>query len=287
LPTQVTQQLIRDGLRDLGIAAGDSLILHCSLSSMGYVVGGIEALIDAVLEAVGSEGTVMMPTLPDIYQPFNARTSPSTVGKVSEAFRLRPEALRSHHPSHAVSAIGKRAAELTEGHQHTEPTGPDSPYDRLRRMGGWVVLLGVDHDRNTTLHLAESLADVPYLREAQLQVSEDDGTIRRVAVAKMAYGHREFIALDAGLRSSGLQRMGRIGDAVVRVVCADDLVRYGLDCLQRDPAAFLCCKPRCVFCLWARARIREVRTEVPDPTDWRELSRRWGCGDPRCEVCTV
>jgi len=284
---RVTKYTICDGLRQLGVTSGDIVMMHCSLSSLGYVEGGADALIDAVLETVGDSGTVMMPTLPDIFLPFDPRTSPSTVGKVSEAFRLRSRALRSCHPSHAVAAIGARAAELTEGHEHTDPTGIDSPYDRLRLLRGWIVLLGVDHDRNTTLHLAESLADLPYLRRAELQVIQDDGKIRSVTVERMAYGHREFIGLDRALRSAGIQRIGRIGGAMVRLVRADELVRYGLNLLRRDPAAFLCKKPRCIFCLWARARIRGVQTGEPDDTDWQALSQRWGCADPRCEVCSV
>ena len=283
----MTQNEIRDGLRALGIGPGDLVLLHCSLSSLGHVQGGAEGLIDAVVAAAAPGGTVMMPTLPDIYQPFDAQTSPSTAGKVSEVFRLRPGAVRSNHPSHAMAAIGPRAEEMLIGHEATDPTGPDSPLDRLRLAGGWVVLLGVDHDRNTTLHLVEALAGSPYLRDAVLQVVGDDGAVRDVQEQAMAYGHRAFIGIDRGLTRGGVQRLGRIGRATVRVMRARALVAYGLDLLCHDPAAFLCDKPRCVFCHWARARIREWQTGEPDTTDWQDVSRRWGCGDPRCEVCSV
>ena len=275
------------GLRALGIAPGDDLMLHCSLSAIGWVRGGADGLIDAVLAAVAPDGTALMPTLPDVYQPFEARTSPSTVGRVSEAFRLRPEAVRSNHPSHAVAAIGPRAEELVAGHERTDPTGPDSPYDRLRRWGGLVVLLGVDHDRNTMLHVAEALAASPYLRHATLQVVDEDGAVRDFPVRDMAYGHREFIGLDRRLTAAGVQRLGRIGNAVTRVMRADALVDFTLALLRRDPGALLCRKPRCVFCNWARERIRQAQTGEPDTTDWQDVSRRWGCGDPRCEICTV
>jgi aminoglycoside N3'-acetyltransferase len=228
----------------------------------------------------------MMPTLPDIYRPFDALTSPSTVGKVSEAFRLRPEARRSRHPSHAVAAIGPRAQWLTQGHERVDPTGPDSPYDRLRALDGWIVLLGVDHDRNTMLHLAEALAESPYLRPADLEVVGDDGAVTTVRVPNMAYGHREFIGLDRRLRQAGLQRLGRIGDAVVRAMRSDALIGYCVDLLRREPAALLCAKPSCIFCRWARARLAEQQG-CPDGTDWRQVMAREGCGERRCECCVV
>ncbi|MHB0877257.1 MAG: AAC(3) family N-acetyltransferase [Anaerolineae bacterium] len=291
----MTGEAIRDGLRALGIAAGDSLILHCALSSIGHVVrrvpgeqrGGADALIDGVLAAVGPEGTVMMPVLPDIYVPFDVSRSPSTVGQVSEVFWRRPEARRSRHPSHSVAAIGARARELTEGHEHTLPTGPDSPYERLCRLGGWVLLLGVDQDRNTMLHLAETLAGVPYLRTGHLQVVGEDGAITDFVAPQMAYGHREFIGIDKALRERSLVRLERIGDATVRLMRADALVDFTVDLLHRDPAALLCAKPRCIFCHWARAQIEAARTGRPDETDWPAVTREWGCGDPHCECCVV
>ncbi len=248
---------------------------------------GANGLIDAVLDAVSPGGTVMMPALPDIYTPFDVHTSPSTVGLVSEVFWRRPEAVRSRHPSHSVAAIGPQAAWLTEGHERTEPTGIDSPYDRLRVRNGWIVLLGVDHDRNTMLHLAEALADVPYLRRADLQMVDDAGRVRTVAVPMMAYGHRQFISLDRPLTAAGLQTVGRIGDAVVRVMRAGPLMDFVVGLLKTDPAALLCTKPRCIFCHWARARIVEARDGTPDPTDWPAVTTREGCGDPRCECCVV
>jgi aminoglycoside 3-N-acetyltransferase len=274
------------GLRALGLGGGDTVMLHCSLSSLGRVEGGADGLIDAVLEAVSPDGTVMMPVLPDLYQPFDVHTSPSTVGLVSEVFWRRPEALRSLHPSHSVAAIGARARWLTEGHEDCDPHGIGSPYDRLRSLNGWIVLLGVDHDRNTMLHLAEALAEVPYLRSADLQVVRD-GQVRTVAVRNMAYGHRQFIGLDRRLTEAGLQSLGQIGQATVRLMRSAPLMAYCVNLLREDPGALLCSKPSCIFCRWARARIAEHRDGIADHTDWRAVTEREGCGDPHCECCVV
>ncbi|NPV07094.1 MAG: AAC(3) family N-acetyltransferase [Anaerolineae bacterium] len=279
---------IRDGLRAGGLSPGDSLIMHCSLSSLGHVEGGADTLIDAVLEAVSPGGTVMMPALPDIYRPFDVRTSPSTAGLVSEVFWRRPDAFRSRHPSHSVAAIGPQARWLTEGHEHTDPTGIGSPYHKLyQQEGSWVLLIGVDHDRNTMLHLAEALVRVPYLRTSQLRVVNPDGSASHYRAREMAYGHREFIRIDWPLREANLQRQGIIGNAIVRLIRVRDLVDFAVRLLRSDPAALLCDKPRCIFCLWARAQIRSAQTGQPDETDWPDLTRRWGCGDPHCECCVV
>ncbi len=283
----VTADHISARLRDLGLAPGDMVMMHCSLTSVGRVQGGADGLINAVLDAVSPGGTVMMPALPSIHTPFDVRTSPSTVGLVSEVFRRRPEAVRSRHPSHSVAAIGPQAAWLTDGHERTEPTGLDSPYDRLRARNGWILLLGVDHDRNTMLHLAETLAGVPYLRQGNLQTVDESGGVRTIAVPKMAYGHRQFIGLDRPLTEVGLQSIGRVGDAVARVMRAGPLIEFVVDLLRTDPAALLCSKPTCIFCRWARARVAEVRDGTPDNTDWPTVTAIEGCGVPGCECCVV
>lgn len=262
-------------------------MLHCALSSIGRVERGADGLVDAVLGVVSPAGTVVMPTLPDIYQPFDRRTSPSTVGLVSDVFWRQPEARRSLHPSHSVAAIGPLAERITAGHECTDPTGVASPYDRLLQLDAWIVLLGVDHDRNTMLHLAETLAGVPYLRDVRLQVQDGDGSVRTVDIPRMAYGHRQFISLDRHLTERGLQRVGRIGDAVVRTMRSAPLMDYVVDLLDRDPGALLCSKPSCIFCRWARARIAEVREGIADSVDWEAVTAREGCGDPHCECCVV
>lgn len=284
---EVTGERITRSLRDMGVGEGDALIFHSSLSSLGYVVGGEEALIDAVLEAVGPEGTAMVPCLTDITKPFHPSRSPSTVGRVAETFRLRREAVRSRHPTHSVAAIGAAARYLTEGHERCASCDTGSPYEKLCRLEGWVLLIGVDQDRNTTLHTAETLIDVPYLHTIEVAVISDEGQMEMMRVEKYPMGHREFIGLDKRLREEGIVRVGRVGNAVLRLMPARELIEFGMHLLQGDPMAFLCRKPRCISCRWAEARIKEATLGVPDTTDWDLLSRRWGCDDVNCEVCYV
>jgi aminoglycoside 3-N-acetyltransferase len=271
------------GLTDLGLQPDDVVMLHSALSSLGQVDGGAAAVVEALLSLLGPQGTLMVPTLTDVMQPFSPETSPSTVGQLTEVVRQWPGAVRSRHPTHAVAAIGRQAHYLTAGHEHTLPCGLDSPYGKLGALRGWVLLLGVDQDRNTTWHTAETIADAPYLRTLTVPVQSVNGAIQAVAVPKSPRGHRAFIELDRPLRDAGLLRMGRVGRAVARLMRADEMLAWGGARLREDPAAFLCAKPRCVFCQWARAVLRREAAEV----DWADRMGRWGCADPHCEVCHV
>jgi aminoglycoside 3-N-acetyltransferase len=282
-PPAVRAADLIQGLAALGIHQGDVLLLHSALSSLGRVEGGAPALVEAILRLLGPDGTLLVPTLPDLSQPFSPETSPSTVGRLTEVVRQWPGAVRSRHPTHAISAVGAQARYLTEGHDQTLPCGLASPYGKLGALRGWVLLLGVDQDRNTTWHAAETIADVPYLLTLTVRVAQADGSVREQRLPKSPSGHRAFIELDRGLREAGLLQIGRVGQAVARLMRADQMLNWGIDRLRADPAAFLCAKPRCVFCQWARAVVRGDAGQV----DWGERSSRWGCANPRCEVCVV
>jgi aminoglycoside 3-N-acetyltransferase len=282
-PPVVHKDDIAQGLVALGIQAGDALLLHSALSSLGRVEGGAPAVVEAFLSVLGPTGTLAVPTLPDVNKPFAPESSPSTVGQMTETVRQWPGALRSRHPTHAVAAIGAQARYLTDGHELTLPCGPDSPYGKLGALRGWVLLLGVDQDRNTTWHAAETIVDVPYLRTMTVKIAQADGSVREATLPKSPWGHRAFIGLDRRLRADGPLKVGRIGAAVARLMRADEMIAWGVERLREDPAAFLCAKPRCVFCQWARAILRGEAAHI----DWSERSRHDGCGDVHCEVCSV
>jgi aminoglycoside 3-N-acetyltransferase len=246
----VTQQDIVRGLRALGLEPGDSVLVHSSLSSLGYVEGGAEAVIDALIEAVGTEGTVLVPTLtgsealnaenPPVYDPA---ATPCWTGRIPEAFCLRPQAVRSLHPTHSVAAIGARARELTAGHEHSvTPCGPDSPYGRLAQIGGYILLLGVTHHSNTSFHLVEEIAGVPYHMQPGLVAAQvvQNGQARTVHLMIHRYGSpRDFARMEPVFRERGIQRDGQIGDAHVRLVDARQMVEVTRQALLQDPTILL------------------------------------------------
>ncbi len=254
----LTKQDIVQGLRELGVRPGMVLMVHSSLSAFGEVEGGAKTVIEALLEAIGPEGTLAMPTM-SADAVFDVDNSPSVLGVITETFRKWPGVVRSLHPTHSVAALGPRAQELVEGHIN-EPSaiGPGSPWGKLACWdNGYVLLLGVDQDRNTLLHYPEDLADMPYLRTVTRQYKDPDtGEVRMKQLVRFPGPHRDFIGLDRLLLEGGAMRVGRIGQAVCRLMHAGRTVQLVLEALRRDPAAVLCTNPRCVDCLEQRAAIR-------------------------------
>ena len=149
----ITKEQIVFSLKLMGIEEGDVLLMHSALSSIGRVEGGADAVIDALLEAVGESGTVAVSTL-SFEQPYNAATSPTTVGIIAETFRKRPNAVRSLSPIHSITAIGARAQELTCGHEaYLNACGLGTPYTKLRDMGAKILLMGVELIRSSVQSL--------------------------------------------------------------------------------------------------------------------------------------
>ena len=181
-------------LRALGLQAGDTVLVHSSLSSLGYVEGGADTVIDALLAAIAPGGTLAMPTFAggrmlDYVQSgvvFDVRTTPSHTGKITEVFRQREGVLRSLHPTHSVAALGPNAKRLTEGHERCPVAlGPGSPFVRLIELGGKILCLGVEISYITSYHAFEDLTpDFPepvYVAESfSCSVVGYDGNITTV-----------------------------------------------------------------------------------------------------------
>ena len=149
-------------LRSLGLGRGDRLLVHSSFRSLGPVDGGPDALLDALLETVGAEGTVAVPTFNyEIPTPwYDPLQTPSRTGVLPEVLRSRPGARRSLHPTHSIAAIGACAEAYTAGHLDGGACTVGSPVDRIAQAGGYVMLLGVSHTSNTTIHVGEAHAGI-------------------------------------------------------------------------------------------------------------------------------
>lgn len=255
----LTQAEIVAGLRELGLQTGDRVLVHSSLAAFGKVEGGPDTIIDALLQSVGDDGMVVMPTFA-CKAPFDRRTSTTALGAIPDRFWRRPNAVRSLHPTHSVAAIGKGAEELILDHEKA-PTAyaEGTPYHRLATTGGKILLLGVDQDRNTTLHTAEALSGAPYLSDIKGTYVDDDGKQVTIPIAAMAGPHRDFIGLDRLFREKGVMHTGRIGNAVCRMMGAGGMLNVALDALEADPAAVLCDNPNCADCVMQRGKIKAAR----------------------------
>ena len=144
----VTKELLKQGFAELGIKAGMKIMVHSSLKSFGYVEGGADTVIDALMELLTPEGTLMMPSFNheapyfegDI---FDVTKTATTNGRIPDTFWRREGVSRSINPTHAFPAWGKDKERYTQDHQKTSAMGPDSPLGRLMEDGGYCLLLGV------------------------------------------------------------------------------------------------------------------------------------------------
>ena len=232
--TLVTTADIVAGLHALGIQEGDLLQVHSSLSALGYVQGGAEAVVDALLQAVGASGTVMVPTFNHgTVAVFDPATSPSVSGAISEAFRHRPGAHRSVHPTHPYAAIGPLADSLTSEHLELLTFDRRSPLGKLADLGGWVLLLGVGMDRNTAAHIGEQLANVPCFadRELPCKIVGPDGSIQEAWSVIWRDGpcFIEWEPLENTMRERNMIRDGRIGTAAVHLMRAKDVIEVAFE----------------------------------------------------------
>lgn len=183
-----TVESLAEDLRALGVEAGSILLVHSSLSTLGWVAGGPVAVIRALLDVLGPVGTLVMPAysgeytdpkdwenpaVPRSWWPviresmpaFDPAITPSrVVGAVAECFRTWPGAVRSDHPHTSFSALGPHANRICADHALESSVGEASPIGRVYELGGRVLLLGVSWGQNSSFHLSEYRASFPEKR---------------------------------------------------------------------------------------------------------------------------
>jgi len=218
---------------------GAVVVVHTSFKAVGPVEGGPAGLVAALTEALGSAGTLVMPAMADDDEtPFDPASTPCIgMGVVAETFRRLPGVRRSDNPA-SFAARGPLAAAIVAPHPLAPPHGIDSPVGRADALGGFVLLLGVGHSENTTLHLAEAVAGVPYHVRKWATVLRD-GVPARVEYDETDHCCRGFARADEWLRARGLQREGTVGRATARLMRASDLLGVAVPVLLGDPCALL------------------------------------------------
>ena len=257
--TNVTREDVAAALPTVGIIPGDTVMFHSALSSMGHVAGGPEAVIDGLLDAVGPTGTVAMPTLcnwtPEeqdrVFERWNPETSPSYVGKITEVFRRRADAVRSDHATHSVAAIGARAQELTAKHGGGQPRlGPfadkafatESPWERFVQWNAAYGFIGVTFQVCTLVHYVESLVVERALQRAEPRerprlANAVSGWMRPGVWPTIRIDDRQVI--EAMLAERGVVRYGRIGSATLRCARTRPMVAKWLRIVESEPQRWL------------------------------------------------
>lgn len=265
-------KLVED-LQALGLREGDDLLVHVSLRAIGKIEGGAETLLNVLREVLGEQGTLLVPAftigftdpaewrdLPeevlenyrDVIPVFDAEETPvdvETMGIFPEIVRLHQDSIRSDHPVYSFAALGPRAGFYTQNQPFHFPLGSDSPLARLHQMNGYVLLIGVDHAVNSSLHLSEVWSNVPYLhRSARVKTSQDRWTKMEGSPAcSQGFGKIELV-----LRQARIIRRGNVGNAPCQLMRQRELISMGVAMLQGASDSLLCDDPYCPWCKLAR-----------------------------------
>ncbi|WP_017589811.1 aminoglycoside N(3)-acetyltransferase [Nocardiopsis ganjiahuensis] len=228
-------------LNHLGVRPGDTLLVHTSLRSLGWVCGGDQTVVRALLDAVGPAGTLVVPTqtmdntdpsgwsdppVPEAWwdtiraesPAFDPAITPSAyMGRVPERVRTWPGAVRSAHPQTSFAALGPDAALLMHPHPLESALGENSPLARLEKSGAHVLLLGVGYDSCTAFHLAEYRVPRPRTAPTSCAVHTPDGDREWVTYTDVALDESDFPALGADFETTGAVTVGRVGSAAARL----------------------------------------------------------------------
>ncbi|MHB1132874.1 MAG: AAC(3)-IV family aminoglycoside N-acetyltransferase [Chloroflexota bacterium] len=238
--TELSISEVTEQLRRLGISQGGVLLVHTSFRAVGPIEEGPPGLIAAIRAALGPDGTLVMPSWSaDDDKPFAAPSTPASLdlGVVADTFWRLPGVARSNHPF-AFAAAGPLATQVTSGPLPIPPHSPESPVHRVYELDGQVLLLGVGHDVDTTLHLAELLAGAPYRVPRHCTVVQN-GRAVRIDYAENDHCCARFVFADDWLRQRGLQTEGHVGHALARLARSRDIVMVALEQLAHDPLVFL------------------------------------------------
>lgn len=247
----VTKEDIKIGLKQLGLRKGNAVGVHSSLSSFGYVEGGADAVIDALLETVGEEGTIVMPTYSSNRKeiertqreielgvtwkyeilPYNPQETPCWTGRIPETLRKRKGAIRSLNPTHSLAAIGPKANELVQG------------WNKLLDADGHILLLGVDLGCCSAMHLAEERVQLPpHILEKitpSPELLEKYGADLGWPKWDIGYGpYPHFEKMEKPCKEHGIMKIVKIGEATVKLLKLRELIDLYAEYLRRNPDIF-------------------------------------------------
>jgi aminoglycoside 3-N-acetyltransferase len=249
----VTVERLVGDLRDLGVERGGTLLVHSSLSALGWVAGDAQAVVAALQEAVTPTGTLVMPTHTPQYTdpavwsgppvpeewvetiraerpPYHPEKTPTRgMGAVAECFRAYPDVRRSDHPLYSFAARGADAAAVVDDHEFSYSLGDGSPLARVYKRDGQVLLLGVGHDVNTSLHLAEYRADLGTATVTREATVERGGDHVRVRFEDIETNTDDFADVGGAFESRHEVARGTVGSAEARLLDQPALVDFAVD----------------------------------------------------------
>lgn len=255
-PTPRTRESLAADLRKLGLHPGMVVIVHSALSKIGWVSGGPVAVVQALMDVITEAGTIVMPTQTPHYSDpsewenppvpkdwhekirqsmpaYEPEITPSIgMGAIAETFRTYPGVHRSGHPAYSMAAWGAHAKMITENHQLHDGLGEQSPLARVYELDGSVLLLGVGHGNNTSLHLAEYRSGVRKKVQAGAPLIENGRRVWKT-YTDIDLDEECFEALGSDFERAVDVRRGKVGSATSTLIRQREAVDFAVDWLIR------------------------------------------------------
>lgn len=256
----VTVASLTEELKTLGIHPAMTLLVHSSLSSLGWVCGGAVTVIQALQSALGPEGTLVMPTHSgDLSEPSYWRNPPvpeswwetirnempafdlaltptRCMGMIPETFRKQSGVVRSGHPQTSFAAFGPHAEQITANHSLENGFGENTPLARLYDLNASILLLGVTHQNNTSLHLSESRANYPGKTTHQEGAPILVNNVRQWKTFEIQkWNDDDFPQLGEAMeQETDIVQIGQLGNAESRLMPTKECVDYGVRWMEQE-----------------------------------------------------
>jgi aminoglycoside 3-N-acetyltransferase len=249
-----TRASLAADLTALGLSTGDTVLVHSSLRAIGWVPGGQVAVVQALLDVLGPDGTLVVPAqtggnseprhwanppVPEEWWPairehmpaFDPAITPSRgIGAVAESVRTWPGAVRSNHPHTSFAAVGARAATLMARHDLDCSFGAESPLGALEAVGARVLLVGVGFDVCTAFHLAEYRIPSPKTEHSGAILTERGR--EWVTYVDVATNSDDFGQVGAAYEPTATLRRGQVGTADARLFPLPEAVAFATEWLR-------------------------------------------------------
>ena len=241
-------------LKDMGLTGNEAIMVHSSMKSIGEVEGGADTVVDVFMEFF-KDGLFMTPThtwaqMSEEYNIFDPAKEPACVGILPNLFMKRDGVVRSLHPTHSMAVYGKDAETYIRGEENcTTPCTPGGCWDRLRDIDAKILLIGVNHIRNTYIHSIEEVFDVPERlteKPVDFKIKMPDGTLKSVSVHRhyspyTAHISEYFDKFTRAYYETGAAKQVKFGDADCLLCDAKKLFEVtgrmlskGIDCVTQQ-----------------------------------------------------
>ncbi len=255
----ITKNRLVQDLRSLGVCSGDILSVHCSMREIGWVIGDQLTVIEALMEAVTHEGTLVMqahstgnsdprnwnyPPVPEKWwatirremPPFRPEVTPlRNLGRVPELFWVWPSVHRSNHPHVSCTAWGRHAEAIVEQHELADSYGDNTPWGVLNKLGAKILLIGIGHKSNTALHYAESkvsTSETP--RQTNGAAVIENGVRKWATWDEIIHNSDDFDEIGVAFERSIGYQPSRVGQAESRLLPMRNLIEFAIDWMREN-----------------------------------------------------